>query len=331
VQPDRQWSLGSYRYGFNGKENDNEVKGEGNQQAYGMRVYDPRLGKFLSVDPLTPKYPELTPYQFASNRPIDGVDLDGLKTYHYTLLKKGDGKPVLTYLGVQANNFAWWQSGDANPVANFTTAKGSKIEEKNIKVRLLDDNFPKTAEEVGRYSENVQFNSFKDLREWQKGRYQLTETELDPEEKAMRQYMMQMIILEAYSEEKQLEDKYYEPFPVFLPEAPGPSPRGTVPFNKRIEPQKQQRHVLGSAPPNKSYLNSVEDAQTVIVSFEIPRSLANEIVKKQFHKGKRRIILTYPKFLMQVNQGVLTVCLRLILTKLDNRRYQGLVSANNHR
>jgi RHS repeat-associated protein len=69
----------AYRYGFNGKENDNDVKGEGNQQDYGMRVYDPRLGKFLSVDPIAKQYPELTPYQFASNRPIDGIDLDGLE------------------------------------------------------------------------------------------------------------------------------------------------------------------------------------------------------------------------------------------------------------
>jgi RHS repeat-associated protein len=46
-----------YRYGFNGKENDNDVKGDGNQQDYGMRIYDPRLGKFLSSDPLTPSYP----------------------------------------------------------------------------------------------------------------------------------------------------------------------------------------------------------------------------------------------------------------------------------
>ncbi|MBD0350842.1 MAG: hypothetical protein ICV65_06805 [Flavisolibacter sp.] len=66
-----------YRYGFNGKENDNEVKEEGNQQDYGMRIYDPRVGRFLSFDPLTKEYPELTPYQFASNRPLDGIDLDG--------------------------------------------------------------------------------------------------------------------------------------------------------------------------------------------------------------------------------------------------------------
>jgi RHS repeat-associated protein len=78
---DRSGSLPDveYRYGYNGKENDNEVKGESNQQDYGFRVYDPRVGRFLSVDPLTKDYPMLTPYQFASNRPIDGIDLDGLE------------------------------------------------------------------------------------------------------------------------------------------------------------------------------------------------------------------------------------------------------------
>lgn len=77
--PIRKFSTKVYKYGFNGKENDNEVKGDGNQQDYGMRVYDPRLAKFLSVDPLSNKYPYLTPYQFAGNSPIKFVDLDGLE------------------------------------------------------------------------------------------------------------------------------------------------------------------------------------------------------------------------------------------------------------
>jgi RHS repeat-associated protein len=68
-----------YRYGFNGKENDNEVKGVGDQVDYGMRVYDPRVGRFMSVDPLQKKYPELIPYQYASNNPIALVDIDGLE------------------------------------------------------------------------------------------------------------------------------------------------------------------------------------------------------------------------------------------------------------
>lgn len=79
IQPGRSFSSDSYRYGFNGKENDNEVKGDGNQQDYGMRIYDPRVGKFLSVDPITRAYSELTPYQFASNSPIKLIDIDGLE------------------------------------------------------------------------------------------------------------------------------------------------------------------------------------------------------------------------------------------------------------
>lgn len=102
LMPGRKWDNGSkYRYGFNGKENDNDVKGEGNQQDYGMRIYDPRLGRFLSVDPLTRSYPMLTPYQFASNRPIDGIDLDGLefKRYeHFFTFQVASGKAKLSYL-----------------------------------------------------------------------------------------------------------------------------------------------------------------------------------------------------------------------------------------
>ena len=86
VLSSRSWRIDYCSYGFNGKENDNEVKGTGNQQDYGMRIYDPRIGKFLSVDPLTKGYPMLTPYQYASNRPIDGIDMDGLEYLRYNIV-----------------------------------------------------------------------------------------------------------------------------------------------------------------------------------------------------------------------------------------------------
>ncbi|MBW7943715.1 MAG: hypothetical protein H3C64_15365, partial [Candidatus Kuenenia stuttgartiensis] len=89
-----------YKYGFNGKENDNEVKGEGNQQDYGMRIYDPRLGRFLSVDPLTSKFPWYTPYQFAGNKPIIAIDLDGLEDYivinYYNRNKEPERTSIIT-------------------------------------------------------------------------------------------------------------------------------------------------------------------------------------------------------------------------------------------
>lgn len=66
-------------FAFNGKEKDNEIKGIGNSLDFGARIYDSRLGKFLSIDPLSRKYAMLTPYQFASNSPIMNIDIDGLE------------------------------------------------------------------------------------------------------------------------------------------------------------------------------------------------------------------------------------------------------------
>jgi RHS repeat-associated protein len=79
--PGRKYtSSSSYRYGFNEKENDKETVGTGEgTQDYGMRIYNPSLGKFLSVDPLNDEYPHYTPYQFAGNKPIRYIDVDGME------------------------------------------------------------------------------------------------------------------------------------------------------------------------------------------------------------------------------------------------------------
>jgi murein DD-endopeptidase MepM/ murein hydrolase activator NlpD len=60
-------------------------------------MYNSGLGRFLSVDPLTKKYPELTPYQFASNTPIQATDLDGLESWSFHNRKAKDerGKLIL--------------------------------------------------------------------------------------------------------------------------------------------------------------------------------------------------------------------------------------------
>ena len=79
TQPKRHGSTDFYRYGFQGQEKDDEVKGEGNSLNFMFRMYSPRLGKFLSLDPLAPKYPHNSPYAFAENRVIDGIELEGLE------------------------------------------------------------------------------------------------------------------------------------------------------------------------------------------------------------------------------------------------------------
>jgi RHS repeat-associated protein len=66
-----------YGFAFNGKERDNETYGEGNAYDFGARIYDPRLGRWLSVDPLQAKYPGFSPFVFVLNMPLSAYDPDG--------------------------------------------------------------------------------------------------------------------------------------------------------------------------------------------------------------------------------------------------------------
>ncbi|AUX18668.1 RHS repeat domain-containing protein [Flavobacterium columnare] len=77
--PNRHGSSSDYRYGFQGQEKDDELKGEGNSLNYTYRMHDPRIGRFFAVDPLTKKYPHYTPYSFSGNKVIAFVELEGLE------------------------------------------------------------------------------------------------------------------------------------------------------------------------------------------------------------------------------------------------------------
>ncbi|WP_207515435.1 RHS repeat domain-containing protein [Longitalea luteola] len=122
LQPGRSYlspNADKYRYGFNGKENDNEVKGKGNQLNFGSRIYDPRIGRFLSVDPLQKKTPDLSCYNFAADNPISNIDKDGMYALfiHYMLTRY-----MLMQAGVsevQANLIAHYASTFADNPASI--------------------------------------------------------------------------------------------------------------------------------------------------------------------------------------------------------------------
>ncbi len=76
--PFGETSFGSYlikRYRFCGKERDEES----GLYYYGARYYACWSCRFVSIDPLAGEYPFYTPYQYAGNRPINFIDLDGLE------------------------------------------------------------------------------------------------------------------------------------------------------------------------------------------------------------------------------------------------------------
>ncbi len=75
--PNRHESNDDYRYGFQGQEKDDEVKGEGNSVNFTFRMHDPRVGRFFTVDPLSKKYPFYSPYQFSGNKVVSHKELEG--------------------------------------------------------------------------------------------------------------------------------------------------------------------------------------------------------------------------------------------------------------
>ena len=78
--PSRHGSSDSYRYGYQGSEKDDEIKGEGNSYTTHYRLLDPRIGKWLTVDPKP--IPNESPYVSMRNNPILFNDIagDSIKT-----------------------------------------------------------------------------------------------------------------------------------------------------------------------------------------------------------------------------------------------------------
>lgn len=67
-----------YRFGFNGYEGDKEISGEGNSYTTEFRQYDPRIGRWLSLDPMSSTSPPISPYCSYDNNPIYFTDPLGL-------------------------------------------------------------------------------------------------------------------------------------------------------------------------------------------------------------------------------------------------------------
>jgi len=102
--PGRHGNTRDYRYGFQGQEMDNEVKGEGNSINYKYRMHDPRIGRFGSPDPLAKDYPWNSSYAFSENRVIDAIELEGLEAVVLNAEARimiGPEVAVTTALGVQ--------------------------------------------------------------------------------------------------------------------------------------------------------------------------------------------------------------------------------------
>jgi len=149
-----------YRYGFNGKENDGEVQGEGNSLDFGARIYDSRIGRFLSLDPKIKEYPDWSPYVYAFDNPIRLIDDNGegpkdpmhhvflttvaLEIYDAAKAKGASGRGALLIMaqasiesgyGVDAT-----KRGDYNLFGVMTRGSDYKVQNAHGKIRDYSNN-----------------------------------------------------------------------------------------------------------------------------------------------------------------------------------------------
>jgi RHS repeat-associated protein len=96
----RTANSGDYRYGYQGSEADNEIKGQGLSYTTYFRQLDPRVGRWLSIDPDKDNWSDESPYVSMINNPVVYNDPDGdcpwcaLFDYAFQVtvnLAKGDG------------------------------------------------------------------------------------------------------------------------------------------------------------------------------------------------------------------------------------------------
>jgi RHS repeat-associated protein len=115
---------GGYRYGFQGQERMDEVKGAGNSWDYKYRMHDARLGRFFAVDPLFKDYPFNSNYAFCQNRVVDMIELEGAESFRPYLLQPFGGLMHLAKVSdeLQVQKLKHPTSGD---IANLLRASWS--------------------------------------------------------------------------------------------------------------------------------------------------------------------------------------------------------------
>lgn len=88
---------------------------------------------------MTKKYPELTPYQFASNRPIDGIDQDGLE---WQPIKKNNVAVFYTWAGYGKDGKPVHCSYQIGEIAGDNPSSFQAIEKINTQNIFFEKDFP---------------------------------------------------------------------------------------------------------------------------------------------------------------------------------------------
>ncbi len=154
--PERSVGSANYRYLYNGMEVDNEVSGNGNSYTTEFRQYDPRLGRWKSLDPLMNQFPWMSPYVAFDNNPVYYTDIYGLSA-------GGPGKKTSSTLEGSSDDYSEkdlldnlpkdFKNGDEH---TFTFKEPGSSDE--IKVRK--GSYGRNVLDIGKYNNGIHKNGY---------------------------------------------------------------------------------------------------------------------------------------------------------------------------
>ena len=110
------------RYKFTAKELDNETS----YTYFGARYYDSELSVWLSVDPMSDKYPRLSPYNYCSWNPMILVDPNGMDTAFADNQARKDFLAAQSIVNKRISNIT-------NNISNLKNQTSTKKIERQIK------------------------------------------------------------------------------------------------------------------------------------------------------------------------------------------------------
>ncbi len=91
-------------------EKDGEFTGSQSHYDFGARIYDGRIGRWLSLDPLMREYSALSAYVFVANSPVILADLDG-RDFGVTVNHDPKNPTIIINFTIYAGNFNDVRSG----------------------------------------------------------------------------------------------------------------------------------------------------------------------------------------------------------------------------